>query len=456
MNYLQKKKLAFMSIVNKVKGFVRTIIGIPPLTLPNCVDEDSVIGYKIYGDSVQDGTPSPDNPIEVVSVGEKTGNILDTRNMPVVHTNVYSPRYRWERTSTGFKGSFIMDLSSIALVHGWVLGKADDFKGKTITVSFGEAILNEGARPIIAAYITTKQGVVNDKFDESMSYLLDGYVGGSADKARIALNDTTYQNQYLTFTVPTDADSITHPYLAIMFYIGYEANENPADSTFEFKDIKVEISDIPTAYEPFGYKIPVIARGKNLIPYPYTETTQEDKGLTFTDNGDGSITVSGVPTGNSQFVLNTIPITGGKQYTLYRIAENEANIKWYWTFYDADGTRITEASISNQIYTVTAPDNAVTIKPLLFRGAINVETTGTIYPMLLEGAITQADYEPYVEPITTNIYLDEPLSMGQTISYPSDNLPKLPTFKGTTIYEVGTSVQPSNMEVSYYSSQKGK
>ena len=49
MNYLQKKKLAFMSIVNSVKGFVRMVLGVFPLTLPNCVDEESITDYTIYG-----------------------------------------------------------------------------------------------------------------------------------------------------------------------------------------------------------------------------------------------------------------------------------------------------------------------------------------------------------------------------------------------------------------------
>ena len=34
------------------------------------------------------------------------------------------------------------------------------------------------------------------------------------------------------------------------------------------------------------------------------------------------------------------------------------------------------------------------------------------------------------------------------------DLSNLPTFKGTTIYTVGTTVQPSNMEVTYYSTEK--
>lgn len=35
---------------------------------------------------------------------------------------------------------------------------------------------------------------------------------------------------------------------------------------------------------------------KNLIPYPYANTTKTESGVTFTDNGDGSITVNGTAT----------------------------------------------------------------------------------------------------------------------------------------------------------------
>lgn len=41
----------------------------------------------------------------------------------------------------------------------------------------------------------------------------------------------------------------------------------------------------------------------NLIPYPYTETTKTVNGVTFTDNGDRSITIQGTPTANTKFYL---------------------------------------------------------------------------------------------------------------------------------------------------------
>ena len=43
--------------------------------------------------------------------------------------------------------------------------------------------------------------------------------------------------------------------------------------------------------------------GKNLLPYPYVETTLARNGITFTDNGDGTITANGTATADTQFRL---------------------------------------------------------------------------------------------------------------------------------------------------------
>lgn len=67
---------------------------------------------------------------------------------------------------------------------------------------------------------------------------------------------------------------------------------------------------------------------ENLIPYPYTETTKTMAGLTYTDNGDGSITVNGTPTDYSAFLLaarlelagvftlSGIPVASNLTYTI--------------------------------------------------------------------------------------------------------------------------------------------
>lgn len=52
---------------------------------------------------------------------------------------------------------------------------------------------------------------------------------------------------------------------------------------------------------------------KNLLPYPYSHTTRTVNGITFTDNGDGNVTVNGTATANATwyFYLNTKSLIGG-------------------------------------------------------------------------------------------------------------------------------------------------
>lgn len=43
------------------------------------------------------------------------------------------------------------------------------------------------------------------------------------------------------------------------------------------------------------------SRNKNLLTYPYYHTTMTDKGITFTDNGDGTVTANGTATEEARF-----------------------------------------------------------------------------------------------------------------------------------------------------------
>lgn len=50
-------------------------------------------------------------------------------------------------------------------------------------------------------------------------------------------------------------------------------------------------------------KIRASVHGKNILPYPFIDTTKTVNGITFTDNGDGTITVNGTATGYADFTL---------------------------------------------------------------------------------------------------------------------------------------------------------
>lgn len=82
----------------------------------------------------------------------------------------------------------------------------------------------------------------------------------------------------------------------------------PADRTLDNVIVypQLELGDTATAYEPpiMGRELQVNVSGKNLLKYPYNETTKTVNGITFTDNGDGTITANGTATANAAFLID--------------------------------------------------------------------------------------------------------------------------------------------------------
>lgn len=75
-------------------------------------------------------------------------------------------------------------------------------------------------------------------------------------------------------------------------------------------DVGVEFDPMigVSAVDGHGNPIPVTADAvTNYIHYPWYETTKTENGITFTDNGDGTITITGTSTGIATFYLNRYP-----------------------------------------------------------------------------------------------------------------------------------------------------
>lgn len=64
--------------------------------------------------------------------------------------------------------------------------------------------------------------------------------------------------------------------------------------------------------------------GKNLLEYPFANTTMTTNGITFTDNGDGTITANGTATANALFYL--VDGTGSKGQKLRPLILNKSII----------------------------------------------------------------------------------------------------------------------------------
>lgn len=109
-----------------------------------------------------------------------------------------------------------------------------------------------------------------------------GYANNHNDTATFATFGKTERKNNCTFTV----SNVDKPYVNIFIYFGSMA----VGDTGTMTDLQIELGTTATEYTPY---ISNFAECENKIPYPYTDTTQTIGGITFTDNGDGSITVNG-------------------------------------------------------------------------------------------------------------------------------------------------------------------
>lgn len=372
MNYLQKKKLAFMSIVNKVKGFVRTVFGVPPITLPDCVDNDSLINYTIEGNSVQDGEPTPEAPIEVESVGDKTKNLFN-----------YSEATVLKRYSS----------STIKHENGKiVVNKTTNVAQERITITVPTPKKNTDM-------------IVSLKGENLMS----GY--------GLYMSDTIPTTTWDGSSVSSSLNTGEYNYLNIVFAIS-----TTAVGAIIIYDIQLEEGTKKTSYEPYGYKIPVVCSGKNILnPSNFdfisgNAWSRYDKWTLVKANTKYTFSIKKLINCKSyriNFALfdkskNLIQNTTGAnkyEWADYIVISNNLGMGYYWGtghIFVMNGNLTT----LNNIVLTFIPKQDMYISFFLQHGDV---TTSTYVenPQIEVGSKT--DYEPYVKPVITNIYLDEPL-----------------------------------------------
>lgn len=167
---------------------------------------------------------------------------------------------------------------------------------------------------------------------------------------------------------------------------------------------------------PLAHEMAVGLKSKNLLPYPYTATTQTVNGITFTDNGDGTITANGTATEVAQFyfdidldlpVGSVVTFSGleGGTYTTYYVNFTGTDIYLLnkpvtFTFTNA---------IKRMAFTI---EKGQTASNLVFKPQIEIGTTATAYTPFVDvnGASVQKygknllripdSVKPYVSTLT--------------------------------------------------------
>lgn len=131
----------------------------------------------------------------------------------------------------------------------------------------------------------------------------------------------------------------------------------------------------------------VIRCGKNMIPYPYLNTTGTKAGVTFTDNGDGSITINGTPTATAYFNLCDKIYFGNDYVTL-----QNATAKNGFAF-SMRGDRYGNADVA--VSGISLSYEGGTSRKVFIRVATGYTYENiTVWPQVERGA-TATQWEPY-------------------------------------------------------------
>ena len=139
---------------------------------------------------------------------------------------------------------------------------------------------------------------------------------------------------------------------------------------------------------------------KNLLKN--TDTTKTAKGITFTVNEDGSVTVNGTATASAYFEMdaNFVPIQNGK-YILSGCPSGGSSTTFYLALYDNTilSTIVKDVGLSKDVEL----DITHTYKPTISVLSGTTVENLTFYPMIRSAEITDGTYEPYVDDVDTRL-----------------------------------------------------
>ena len=194
-----------------------------------------------------------------------------------------------------------------------------------------------------------------------------------------------------------------------------------------------------TVFEPYGYKVPVVISGKNLLKPDGTPTTI--RGVSWSYREDGAVVGERVSSNEniSDFTLINSSTFKPGSYIFSRFdTESTPGSSTYQANISING--VSHWGTGNYLFVL---NEASTIRVVL-RVYPNFTGTAIFKPMIRLSSIQESNYEAYIEPTTTNIYLDEPISENESISL-SDTHINIPTIRGTNILSFETTIQPSKV-----------
>ena len=370
MNRSQILKMLFS------QGKWHELIGLPPFAMFNSL-KAKLKNYKIYGNSVQNGTPTNTTPVDIDNVGDKI--ILPNGYKKLDYIQGTGTQYINTGTTSKYSNRFVVDakidelnrynqlIGNYSSVYGnpcycIYIGSSNKYSyywGKTYGLSDITAdtsrhlyYIDKNVYRLDGNNIILTDG--SERTGTNTNYLFwAGTSGrvfiGKIYSAQIYEDDTLVRN----FVPCKNASNVVGMYDTVTktFYVNSGTGDFIAGN---------EITDY--------YKIPVTTHSRNMINYKYA-TTQTINDVTFTNNGDGTFTVNGTASASAQFYLvrsrigNTIPVIAGHKY-LFKGSPVGASSSSYRMSGAITGTASTQYPTDNSgvgsVTTISQGNNTVT------------------------------------------------------------------------------------------------
>ena len=358
--------------------------------------------------------PTPETPIEIESVGEKTSNLFDLQNATFTNsTGSLVERgldyFIVESNSTATNST----PGSTAWSSGWVECRFNPFEyGKTYTISYDVEFIEK---------------IVDYDFPKQFRVLLNDSDNNIFNSVEVYVNE-------LNIPVHKSKTITINSFSKFVFTCN--------SSKVRISNFQIVEGDVEKEFEPYGYRIPVkVSNGTEEIK---TNIYLKEPLRKFGDYVDyidfkNKKVVRRIGNDFITFVNSKSSLSGS--YTIFLTPINNK------TYIENSGNTVNYTkgfAVSNKFL-----QNKKVYYDLLSNG-------GYIQTYKTSGGIDCLAYSFNDSSITTIEQAQEKIGDGFDVNYilatPTEEdieLPKIPTLKGTTIIEVDTKIQPSNMEVTY-------
>ena len=344
----------------------------------------------IYGESIQNGTPTPTSPVEIESVGEKTKNLLDISDFNASFTDSYY---------IDTKTDFILKPST-----KYVLSFDYKINSATADVKFG------------VGYGTNAYS--ND-------------IVGSSDYLKQDSGRNTVE-----FTTPDDIGN--DKYLAVRF----ARTRVSASVNVDISSIQLEEGSTATSYEPYGYRIPItVSNGTD------TKTTNIYLKEPLRKIGEYA---DYLDLTNKKVVRNVkeYVFTGTETVTNFSGEYDTTNRALFGYYAHLESVGEPEA-LSNYFKWYQYPNSVQSkIDVTGFNFHPDQQYRRHLYFKLEKSLLSTSDETGFKSWLTTKYNSGEPVLVDYILSAPTEesvDVPDIPSLTGNVTYSVGTSIKPSSI-----------